>query len=215
MPTVLTFNSLKTDLQAYIERGTVVDPTVFNQLPRLINNAEREISKALKIQGFINNVTASLSIGVPTYVKPNRWRETISMFIGTGVGNNTQVEIFPRSYEYCRKYWPDATQTDVPEFYADYNYLNWLIVPTPVAASPWEINYYELPALLDSANQTNWLTDFAPTTLLYRALLETAPFLKNDERIPTWEAMYKESLASLNTEDLQKIVDRSSSRQEA
>lgn len=215
MPTAMTFSSLKTDLQAYLERGTILDTTVYNQLPTLINNAEREIARALKIQGFIQNVSSSLTAGAPTYTKPNRWRETISMFIIGGEDLDERIEIFPRSYEYCRKYWPKEGDRDVPEFYSDYDYLNWLLVPTPILDYDWEINYYELPALLDDVTQTNWLTNYAPTTLLYRALVESTPFLKNDERIPTWDKMYNESLAALNTEDLQKIADRSSSRQEA
>jgi hypothetical protein len=212
MPTVLTFTSLKDDLRAYLERGTVVDTTVYDQLPRLINNAERELARAVKIQGFIANVESNLTATAPTYQKPNRWRETISMFI-TVAGE--QVELFPRAYEYCRTYWPRPANTSQPRFYADVNYLNWLIVPTPTLSYDWEINYYELPALLDDTTQTNWTTDYAPTTLLYRALLECEPFLKNDERVGMWEKMYQESLSNLNTEDLQKIVDRSTTRQEA
>lgn len=212
MPTVLNFTSLKQDLRAYMERGYIVDTTVFDQLPRLINNAEREIARALKVQGFINVVTSSLTNTEEAYSKPNRWRETISMWITV---DGVRIELFPRSYEYCRTYWPTPGDTEVPKFYADYNYLNWLIVPTPADDYDWEILYYELPPLLDDSTQTNWLTDYAPTTLLYRSLLECTPFLKNDERIPVWENMYKESLANLNTEDLQKIIDRSVTRQEA
>ena len=212
MPTVLNFTSLKADLRAYLERGSVIDTTVYDQLPRLINNAEREIARALKIQGFINVVNSVMTNTEEAYAKPNRWRQTISMWITVGT---ERVEIFPRSYEYCRTYWPNPALTGVPKFYADYNYLNWLIAPTPAADYVWEILYYQLLELLDDTIQTNWLTDYAPTTLLYRSLLECTPFLKNDDRIPVWENMYKESLGNLNTEDLQKIIDRSVTRQEA
>ena len=47
----MTFNSLITDLQQYLERGTSVDPTVFEQLPRLVNLAERDLAQTLKILG--------------------------------------------------------------------------------------------------------------------------------------------------------------------
>lgn len=215
MPTSMTFTSLIADLQKYLERGTVLDPLVFDQLPTLINDAEREIARELKILGFVNNVSSVLASGTSVYPKPDRWRETISMEVSTTVGGNSRIMLFPRSYEYCRFYWPDSSVTGIPEFYAEFQYANWLIVPTPNAALSWQINYYQMPALLDISNQTNWLTDYAPTTLRYRCLMEASPFLKNDERIQTWATLYKQSVSLLNTEDLQKIVDRTSTRQEA
>jgi hypothetical protein len=100
-------------------------------------------------------------------------------------------------------------------FYAEYDYDHWLIVPTPDYAYPFEIVYYELPPLLDDTIQTNWLTEYAPQLLLYGALLEATPFLKNDERIATWQSYYDRAAAMLNGEDLAKILDRNASRKEA
>lgn len=212
MPTAMTFTSLKVDVRRYLERGYVEDTTVYEQLPALINLAERAIASELKFQGFINVVVTMLVQGTSVYDKPDRWRETISMNFGTGTDSNTRTPIFPRSYEYVRAYWPDSSEQDVPLFYADYDYQHWLIGPTPNANFPIEILYYQQPPLLDDTNQTNWLTDYAPNALLYRTLLEATPFLKNDERIPTWSTMYGQQMQAINTQDLQKIVDRSSTR---
>lgn len=220
MPTSMTFDSLTSDLQAYLERGTSSDTIVVNQIPRLINLAERAITNKLKIQGFLTPmlVNPGLQSGVSVYLKPDRWRQTVSMNYGTGTDLNNRVPILARSYEYCRAYWPDSSvidPTQPPLFYADYAYNAWLIVPTPPQNYPWEINIYQMPALLDSTNQTNWLTNYAPNLLLYRALLEATPFLKDDERIPTWQAMYQEQLEDLDLQDLQKVVDRDSVRSKA
>lgn len=216
MPAALTFTSLQEDLRAYLERGEVSDTTVYDQLPRLINQAEREIAQALKIEGFINVVTSDLIAGTSVYDKPDRWRRTVSMQAASGVApNQSRFVLYPRSYEYLRSYWPNPSVQGTPKFYADYDYSHWLIVPTPVVNLAWEVMFWQLPALLDSTNQTNWLTDYAPTTLLYRALLECEPFLKNDSRIQVWSKFYMDSLSALNTQDLQRVVDRSSVRQEA
>ena len=214
MATSLTFDSLLDDLRAYLERGTSVDPTVFDQLPRLINLAERDLARALKIQGFINVVTANMAAGTSVYQKPDRWRDTVSINFGVGT-EQVRTPLFPRSYEYCRLYWPDEDLQAQPEFYADYNYFNWLFSPTPDATYPFEVVYYELPALLDDSNQTNWSSTYAPNALLHGALLQCTRFLKNDERIPTWQTTYDRELQLLNGEDIQKILDRSSTRQEA
>jgi len=209
MSYVMTFNSLQDDLRRYLERGFTAesDPIVYEQLPRLINLAERRIARELKLQGFIRFVQTTLVPGTSVYEKPDRWRDTVSMTVNG-------EPIFTRSYEYLRSYWPNPAVTGTPEFYSDYDYNHWLIAPTPTVAATLEISYYELPRPLDVDNQTNWLSVYAPNVLLYAALLETTPFLKNDERIGTWQAMYDRAAQALNGEDLGKILDRSAARSE-
>lgn len=217
MATTTTFTTLKEDVQRYLERGATMgtDPIIVEQLPRLINLAERRIARELKVQGFSTVVTGTLSAGQSVYPKPDRWRDTVSMNIGTGAGNTTRKQLFTRAYEYVRQYWPDETLTGEPQFYADYDYTHWLFAPTPDADYPFEILYYELPPLLDDSVQSNWLTEYAPQLLLYGTLLEATPFLKNDERIPVWQSMYDRAAAMLNGEDLAKVLDRNAVRKEA
>jgi hypothetical protein len=217
MATAMTFTTLKQDVQRYLERGNTLasDPIVFEQIPRLINLAERRIARELKVEGFINVVTGTLSAGQSVYAKPDRWRDTVSINIGTGTTLNNRKILFARVYEYLRSYWPNALETGTPLFYSDYDYSHWLLAPTPDAEYPFEILYYELPPLLDESVQTNWITEYAPQLLLYGTLVEATPFLKNDERIPVWQSMYDRAAAMLNGEDLAKILDRSAVRKEA
>ena len=206
----MTYDSLLTDLRRYLERGFTEesDQIVYEQLPRLITLGERRIARELKIQGFIRAVQTPLQAGVAVYLKPDRWRDTISMTVNGS-------PIFARSYEYCRSYWPDEAETGAPQFYADYDYQHWLITPTPATVKTLEVLYYEQPRFLGDDFQTNWLTEYAPDLLLYSALLEAAPFLKNDERIQIWQGMYDRSAQALNGEDLKRILDRSANRSEA
>lgn len=215
--TGMTFTELQSDVRNYLERGysAVLDPIVFEQIPRLITLAERRITADLKLQGFIVAVNSTMQNGVAVYPKPDRWRETVSINFGTGAQNNTRKPVFARSYEYVRNYWPNDTQTDEPKFYADYDYKHWIIAPTPDDDYPFEVVYYELPALLSDENQTNWLTEYAPQLLLYGTLLEATPFLKNDERIAVWQGFYDRSLAALGQEDIKKVTDRATVRTEA
>lgn len=215
MPSAMTYSSLLSDARNYLERGGVSDPIVYDQLPRLITLAERRIARELKIQGFQTVVNTTMQAGLAVYPKPDRWRDTISINIGTGANNNTHTPVFGRAYEYLRFYWQNETETATPEFYADYDYKHWIFAPTPDANYPMEVLYYELPPLLDDTNQTNWLTEFAPNVLLYATLVEATPFVKDDGRVQLWQSYYDRSLAALNGEDMQKIMDRSASRQEA
>jgi hypothetical protein len=206
----MTYSSLLEDVRRYLERGFTAesDQIVYEQLPRLITLGERRIARELKLQGFSRVMTTPLQAGVSTYLKPDRWRDTISMTVGGR-------PVFARSYEYLRNYWPDEAETAQPEFYADYDYQHWLFAPTPPSALTLEVLYYEQPRLLDDEFQTNWLTEYAPDLLLYATLLEASPFLKNDERIGTWQNMYDRAAQALSGEDLKRIMDRSANRSEA
>jgi hypothetical protein len=206
-------------MRKYIERGRTAasDPDVFEQIPRLINGAERQLIQVLKLQGTIEvmNDPSGFTPGTSVVPKPDRWRETVSMSYGKGVGKNERVTMFPRSYEYCRSYWPnDATQdaAQLPLYYADMNLKNWLIVPTAPTVLPVEIVCYMQPPLLSETNETNFWTDYTPNALLYCALKMSAPFIKNDERIQVWDNLYQFEISTLAGQDLQKIMDRSSER---
>lgn len=214
MATAMTFTSLKSDVANYLERGSsyAVDPVVYNQLPSLINNAERRIAADVKVLGFKVPVTSTMSNGVSVYDLPDRWRRTVSINFGTGTLNNTRNFLVPRSYEYLRAYHPDDTVTGVPRFYAPYDFNHFIVAPTPNAAYPFELVYYQLPQLLDDTNQTNWITQFEPQLLLYATLLEATEFLKNDERVPLWQGEYQSRISALNNNDRGQMADQTTVR---
>lgn len=66
--------------------------------------------------------------------------------------------------------------------------------PTPDQSYAATLTYYQrLPALSD-ANPTNWLLTNYPSVYLYGALLYMAPVIQEDERLPTWAALYTSAL---------------------
>jgi len=219
MPTSLTFNNLQAQIVAYLEKGGANDTTVSSYLPNIINQAERRIARELKLLGFINPVQSNLVAGSYIVAKPSDWRQTVSINVeyGTGSTGGTNVlwnPLLPRAQEYVRAYNRDVTVQGPPKFYADYDYGNWIIAPTPDFAYPFEVIYYQLPPLLDATTQTNWTSTYAPNLLLYSCLLECEPFIKEDERMPVWQQLYDRELAAMNGEDQNKILDRQVTRQE-
>lgn len=219
MATTVNFTSLQADIQKSLERGesAVTDPTVFAQIPRLINAAERKLAQDLKLLGQIEVFTSAppsggLQQGNPAVPKPDRWRSTVSMGYGAGTGNNTYTPLNGRGYEYLLAYWPDATATGTPQFYADVTLQSWWIAPTPDAAYPLRAICYMQPPLLGDDQQTNFFSDYAPNALLYGALIEAEAFIKEDQRIPLWKDLWAQELVTLQKQDLQRILDRASSR---
>ena len=212
MTATLTYNSLVQLVQTYCDRTD--DPFV-STIPTFIANAEARLARELKVLGFLKAVTSTFTPGTAILAKPALWRETVSFNVGSGTGGNTRNTIVPRTYEYLRTYWPDPSQTGQPKYYCDYDYTHWLVSPTPGIdpvtglAYPFEVLYYELVEPLDANNQTNFLTDYAPDMLLFAVLLETAPFLKDDERIQTWQARYDRCLQAEVQANVRRVVDRS------
>jgi hypothetical protein len=198
----MTYDSLVADVQSYLER---TDQATVDKIPTFIMLAEQIIASEIKFIGNLTVATFSLTPNDPVIQKPARWRKTVSMTI-TANGNKQPVLL--RKYEYLRSYWPNATDTGTPLYYADYDYYHWLVAPTPDIAYPAEVLYYERIQPLDSNNQTNWFTQYAPQALLYGTLLQAMPFLKNDSRVQLWQAMYTQYMTALKAEDLQRIGDR-------
>lgn len=199
---VMTYDSLVTDIQQYLER---TDTATLTQIPRFIMLCEQTLAADLKFLGNLTVATSAMTIGNPILDKPVRWHKTVSMNV---TANGTRTPVYLRKYEYLREYWPDSTQTDLPLYYCDYDYTHWLVAPTPAAAYTFEIVYYERVQPLDSTNQTNWFTIYAPQALLYGSLLQAMPFLKNDERLPMWQAQYQQIVSTLKAEDVTRIGDR-------
>lgn len=202
MAAVMTYTSLAADIESYLER---TDTATVDKIPTFIMLAEQVIASQIKFLGNLTVNESTMVQGDPVIAKPARWHKTVSMNVTVaGVKN----PVFLRKYEYLREYWPEATNEDVPKFYADYDYTHWLIAPTPADAYTFEVLYYERVQPLDVSNQTNWFTEYAPQALLYGSLLQAMPFLKNDERMPMWRAEYDLIINTLKTEDLQRIGDR-------
>ena len=199
---VMTYTSLVENIQSYLERD---DTATVDKIPLFIMLAEQIIASQIKFLGNLTVNTSTMTTSTSIIDKPARWHKTVSMNI-TVSGERQPVLL--RKYEYLREYWPNATSTGTPEFYSDYDYTHWLIAPTPDAAYNFEVLYYERIQPLDSSNQTNWFTVYAPQALLYGSLLQAMPFLKNDERTPVWQAQYDAIMQTLMAEDKLRIADR-------
>jgi len=199
---VMNYDSLVEDIQQYLER---TDDATIAQIPRFIMLAEQVIASQIKFLGNLTVNTSNMVAATATIDKPARWHKTISMNVTV---DGKRQPVFVRKYEYLREYAPDPSVQGTPKFYADYDYTHWLVAPTPDTAYDYEVLYYERVQPLDSTNQTNWFTIYAPQAMLYGSLLQAMPFLKNDERIAMWQQQYDLIINTLKAEDVQRIGDR-------
>jgi len=202
---VMTYDSLVADISSYLER---TDTATLEKIPTFIMLAEQIIASQIKFLGNLTPMESTMTANSPTIDKPARWHKTVSMNITVA---GVKQPVLLRKYEYLREYWPNPTETGVPAYYGDYDYTHWLVAPTPDDDYTFEVLYYERVQPLDSSNQTNWFTIYAPQALLYGSLLQAMPFLKNDGRVQLWQAQYDAIMQTLKQEDVQRIGDRQAS----
>src|SRR5579859_3582601 len=207
MPTTMTYSSLVTSLEAYLQRQ---DALVIANIPTFVMLAQIRIPREMKLLGFREEITGTFdgtaqSSGIMQ--KPSDWRKTIAFYVGTGLNNNTHSPVFERDYDYVRTIYPDPSLQGVPVYYADADYNHWLVQPSPQSALPFKIAYYGTLTQLDNTIQTNWLTVNAPDLLLYASLLEAVPFLKVDERIPVWQGLYQNAKQALEIQEIEGRYD--------
>ena len=204
----MTYDNLSTNILQYLERS---DAAVVGQIPNFIMLAEFEIAQEMKSLGQQQVVEATMQAGDPVIPKPARWRKTTSFNITV---NGKKQPVFLRKYEYLINYSPDTSVTNTPLYYADYDYDNWLVAPTPDENYQFEVLYYERLIPLSSDNQTNWITRNAPNAMLYGTLLQAMPFLKDDQR-QIFQQKYTEAMQFLSNEDKLRIADRQAIAQDS
>jgi hypothetical protein len=202
---VMTYDSLTENIQSYLNR---TDTATLEKIPLFIMLAEQIIASQIKFLGNLTVNTSTMVANTAVIDKPARWHKTVSMNV---LVNGERFPVLLRKYEYLREYSPISTVTGIPVYYGDYDYTHWLVAPTPDVAYNYEVLYYERIQPLDSSNQTNWFTIYAPQALLYGSLLQAMPYIKNDERSVMWKANYDQIMQTLKAEDVQRIGDRQAS----
>ena len=89
------------------------------------------------------------------------------------------------------------TEPGIPIWFAVFG-TQMELCPTPAYAFPLEMIYRANIPPLGANTATNWLLAFAPDAYLYGALMEAAPYLANDERIPVWASGVQAAFDDLN-----------------
>jgi hypothetical protein len=207
----MDYNSLIIQIQNWANR---TDQPFTSEITNFINQGINRIYSEAKNIGFEVTVQSTLTQGNSVISKPASWRETISFYI---TDNREEPVIFDppflllRSRDFCQTYWPNNTLTSPPKFYADYGNNSYYISPTPDYAYPFQLTYLSLP-LFNVDNPQNFLTERYPRLLFYACMVEAEPFLKDDERVPVFKALYNEALQDINNDTKERYTDRVSKR---
>lgn len=189
-----TYTELKQAIQDYTDN----DESVFvANIDNFIRATEDRILKAAPLEIFRTNATATTLTGNKYMPKPSDWLYTFSISIVDGSSN--KKFLLNKDVNFLQEYWPNASSTGEPRYYADFDYKNFILAPTPSGGFVTEIHYYYRPtSLVDSATGSTWLGVNAGPALLYGSLVEAYTFMKGEQdMLALYEQKFQQELERL------------------
>ena len=184
-----TYTELKASIADFLNRD---DLTTI--IPDFITLAESQINRDVRHWRMEARASGQQDAADEYIQIPSDWLETIRLHI---TDNTTSVVnlISRDAMADKRQKALDASGTPIYYTHADAQFQ---LYPTPSAETNFELLYYQKTTALSGSNADNWLLTEAPDVYLYGALLHSAPYLAEDERVAVWAQMYGASVARLN-----------------
>ena len=189
-----TFTELKDAVADWLDRSDLTA-----RIPDFITLAEARISRDLRIRPMEVRSIMYTSSGQKYFNLPGGYLQMRNIQLNT---NPTQPLEYITPEMLDRLY--GSNTTGKPRAYTligDEIQLS----PIPDAAYELEMAFYEKFTSLGDGTSgtvtTNYLTKNAPDVLLYGALMEAEPFIKNDERLAVWLNGYSNAVDKLQKAD--------------
>lgn len=122
---------------------------------------------------------------------------------GSGISGQSFLE--PRDLSFLYEFWPDATQTGIPRFYAQTADLALRLAATPNANFAYELHSTLRPIPMSGSKANDWLGDNAPDVLLKALMLEVTTYHKGEQaqvgETPAapgfWQTQYQRAIEQL------------------
>lgn len=183
-----------TELQAYVLAEVEDYSTeIVANFANLTRQAENKIQFELELPAQQANDLGNMTQGNRFLQTPNDFLAAYSVFIVTDDGRKG---LLPKDTAFIYEAFPDITDEGEPRFYAIYNDSALLIGPTPDDDYEVELSYFQMaPSIVDDS--TSWLGDNAEALLANAVILEAYKFIKAVDKVPVWEAEYKQALARM------------------
>ena len=189
-----TFTELKDAIADWLDRSDLTA-----RIPDFIALAEARINRELRIRPMEVRSTMYTTVDQQYFNLPGGYIQMRNIQLNTNPTTPLEYitpEMLDRLYGSSTTGKPRAYTLIGDEIQ---------LAPIPDSAYQLEMAFYEkFTPLGDGSAGTvtsNWLTANAPDVLLYGALMEAEPFIKNDERIPVWLNGYSNAINKLQQQD--------------
>jgi len=189
MATITNYSNLQTTIADFLDRDDLT-----SVIPTFIQLAEAQMNRDLRHWRMEVRASGQQSAGDAYMQIPADWLETIRFHITDG-GTKPLDLISRKALEDKRA--GNENMSGTPRYYTHAD-SQFELYPTPNEQTNTELLYFAKIPSLSASNTTNWLLEDAPDVYLYGALLHSAPYLSEDERVGVWAQLYGASVQRLN-----------------
>jgi hypothetical protein len=164
-------------------------------IPDFVALAEADISRRLVLAGAPREMTnrAATVIDNEFELTPPDFMGAIALYVE---GSRKPLEfIQPEKITERKELYPDACGNPTAYAIVGPEFQFW---PAPQAAMQLDLIYIRRVQSLNNSINSNWLLNLHPDCYLYGSLVQSAPYLKDDNRIQVWQSKYDQILSSIS-----------------
>jgi hypothetical protein len=189
---ITDYASLKSAVADYLNRQDLT-----SVIPTFIQLAEKEFNRTLRVREMLNRSQAT--INTQYIALPDRFLEMRNLRIDTSRGWKSLRVMSPEQIDENRTTF-HGNVTGEPEGYTLNPDDSIEVTPAPDDTYTVEMTFYQGIEGLSDSTDTNWMLDKNPDLYLFGALLQSAPYLKEDERIAVWSGLYRSLFTDIQAE---------------
>lgn len=188
-----TYGDLKTSIATWLARGDLT-----STIPDFVTLAHKQLMRDLRGHLRLQKRDTAFSITSQYVAVPTDFLELVSMEINSTPP--TPVQFLPNDTEAVA-----YTSSGTPKFVSIVGATTpgtecFRFSPAPSGTMTATIEYYATITFFSGDGVTNWILTDHPQLYLYGSLLQAAAFLKDDPRVPMWQAGYAEALDAVKRE---------------
>jgi hypothetical protein len=187
---ITDYASLQAELQSWLwNRADVVA-----RIPVFIQLCEAQMNR--RLQARLSVVRVPITIAGETLTTPDDFSGAISILLQTDP--LSELDFMTPDGLSLRANGEGAIASGNPDSYTVEG-ANFRFYPVPGAAIDAMLTYRQkIPALSDS-NASNWILTNHPDAYLYGALMQSAPWLRDDQRVALWQQAFGQILTDIQS----------------
>lgn len=186
---ITTYSELKAALAEWLNRDDLT-----TAIPTFISLAEAQFNRTIRHRKMV--VRSEATLDTSYFAVPADWLENIRFQLNT----NPVVPLLYVTPEQALEETQTYSAARQPMFFTMIG-QQFQVVPEPDGEYDSELLYYGKIAALSDAAPTNWMLTENPDLYLYGALVQSAPYLKEDERITLWAGLYQQLFSDMVLSD--------------